>query len=282
MTDDDRGAPGAHARIYRNGPTWEGHPVAAIGKIRFDTAEAGAALLQNITAELRAEGIGRVLGPMDGDTWHSYRLVAESDGSAPFLMEPTSTPEDLAAFQLAGFEPVGHYFSSRAPLEQTVGAAPTPNPDIVIRPWDGADPETHFAAVHDLSMTAFRDNAFYTPIDRETFLAMYMPFVPMLRKELIFMARARTDDRLLGFLFDIPDYAQGPQTQTVILKTYASLHPGVGRLLAHAFHSAAQDLGFTSVIHALIHDDNRSAARSRMHGATVFRRYVLMGRRLEN
>jgi len=280
VTDDDRSTPGAHARIYHTGPTWDGHPAAAIGKIRFETAGAGAALLQDITAELHAEGVSRLLGPMDGDTWHSYRLVSESDGSPPFLMEPVSAPHDLHAFQQAGFDPVGHYFSARARLEQTIGTAPAPNPDIVIRPWDGADPEAHFTAIHELSMTAFRDNAFYTPIDRETFLAMYMPFVPMLRKELVFMARARADDRLLGFLFGIPDYAQGPQTQTVILKTYASLHPGVGRLLAHAFHGAARDLGFTWVIHALIHDANRSAARSRMHGATVFRRYVLMGRRL--
>jgi hypothetical protein len=41
---------------------------------------------------VRSHGIGRVLGPMDGDTWHSYRFVTESDGSAGFLLEPPDRP----------------------------------------------------------------------------------------------------------------------------------------------------------------------------------------------
>ncbi len=109
---------------------------------------------------------------------------------------------------------------------------------------------------------------------------MYRPVMPMMRPDLIFFAR-RPDRTLAGYLFAIPNYAEGLETKTIILKTYASLVPGAGRHLVHACHSAARALGFETVIHALIHDANRSAERSRMEGATVFRRYELLGLKLD-
>jgi hypothetical protein len=281
MTPETRKSDGAKAVIHRDAPDWTGRRSAAIGGFRCESAEAGAALLEAIARDLAAEGVQALIGPMDGDTWHSYRLVTESDGSAPFLMEPSSAPRDLAAFEAAGFAPISHYFSARARVADALGAAPPEDASLVIRPWDGADPEAHFARVHDLSTRAFAGNPFYRPIGLAPFLALYMPFVPMLRPELILMAEEAGTGALQGFLFGIPNYQEGPGTSSVILKTYASLRPGGGHALAHAFHLAAHAAGFETVIHALIHDDNRSAERSRRHGAEVFRRYALMGRVLD-
>ena len=88
------------------------------------------------------------------------------------------------------------------------------------------------------------------------------------------------DGRLVGFLFGLPDLAEGPAPTTVILKTYASLRFGVGRLLADTFHQTAAELGFRTVIHALMHEDNLSASRSATYQGTVIRRYALLGRTL--
>jgi hypothetical protein len=140
-------------------------------------------------------------------------------------------------------------------------------------------PEALFEQVYALSTEAFSRNAFYKPISRDAFLAMYMPLVPMLRKELIFFAR-RPDGTLAGFLFGVPNYAEGPAPRTAILKTYASLEKGAGRHLSHAFHTAAEAI-YGAAIHALIHDDNLSALRSATEGAHVFRRYGLYGLRLD-
>ncbi|MBF9031626.1 hypothetical protein HKCCE3408_14590 [Rhodobacterales bacterium HKCCE3408] len=278
MSPETRKIDGASARIWRSGPDWDGAPAATIGAVKCDSAETGAALLEAIARDLRAEGITRILGPMEGDTWHSYRLVSESDGSAPFLMEPATPPHLLAAFEAAGFAPVSRYFSARAPIPEAAEAAD--DPEIVIRQWNGTDPEGQFAKVHDLSTKAFANNRFYTPLALEPFLAMYMPFVPVLKRELVFLAEDGSGE-LVGFLFGIPNYAEGPETKTAILKTYAGLKPGVGRRLVDAFHVAARGLGYDTAIHALIHDDNRSAERSRQSGGEVFRRYLLMGRKLD-
>ncbi|MCY6382999.1 hypothetical protein [Hoeflea prorocentri] len=268
---------GSSLSIYRDAPSWDNKRTAALGKLKIGSVADGVELFLLAAATLRAEGFEALLGPMEGDTWHSYRAVTESDGSPAFLMEPTSGDHDVAALGEAGFDQIDHYVSMRVATKNAIGTEPE-NPDgIDVVNWDGESPEAFFGEVYDFSVSGFAANAYYKPITREAFLGLYMPYVPFLRRELIFFARA-PGNRLAGFLFGIPDYSQGPDTKTAILKTYASGQRGVGHLLADAFHRKALETGFDTVIHALMHADNVSRERSRMHGAEVFRRYTLFGR----
>ncbi len=280
MTKETLKIDGAGLTIYFDGPDWAGKPAAAFGDFSCKSAQAGAQILKQAMALVRDNGIGQVIGPMDGDTWHSYRFVSETDGSAPFLLEPADKPAELAAFKAAGFTQISGYFSARVPLAEAAQNTPRDTDDFSINTWDGNDPEGMFRQVFELSVQAFAGNAFYKPIGEPDFLAMYMPIVPMIKKDLIFFAQ-RPDGQLVGFLFGIPNYAEGPKAHSVILKTYASLAKGAGQHLAHAFHTAALTQGFTTAIHALIHDDNLSAVRSAAEGAEVFRRYSLLGLRLD-
>ncbi|MGB0958952.1 MAG: hypothetical protein ACPGVK_01775 [Halocynthiibacter sp.] len=272
---------GAKVTVYLDGPNWNNKPTATLGKFTCTSAKAGHDLLQEAVSFVRQQGIDHVIGPMDGDTWHSYRFVTYSDDSPAFLMEPTNSGPALEAFKKAGFSAISHYFSARVPLVNAAQTAPSSTDSFRIETWDGTNPEGLFAQVHALSTQAFSQNAFYKPISKETFLAMYMPLVPMLKRELIFFAR-RPDDTLAGFLFGTPNYAEGPTPNSVILKTYASLAKGAGQHLAYAFHQAARNAGYETAIHALIHDDNLSAQRSASEGADIFRRYALWGLRLND
>ena len=271
---------GGRLALYPDAPDWDG-PTMSVARIRFPNADIGVQLLNEACQAARKAKASAILGPMEGDTWHSYRLVSESDGRAPFLMEPTSGPEDLLAFEAAGFRPVGRYFSASVPLEQIAAAPAQPlQTDLTIESWNGENPEALFAEVHKLSCAAFAKNAFYKAIALEEFLAMYMPMVPLLKRDLIFFARDGAG-HLKGFLFGVPNYAEGPDPKAAILKTYASLHKGAGYALSQAFYRAASSAGYETAIHALIHEENLSALRSATNGAEVFRRYALMGRRLD-
>lgn len=271
---------GARLTLYRDGPDWRG-PTMAVAGLKFTSEKAGAALLDTAAQIARTAGAGALLGPMEGDTWHSYRLVTKSDGSAPFLMEPKSGPHDLAAFEAARFDRVGEYFSASVPLSEATASAPAnPQDDLKITTWDGQNPDALFTEVHALSCAAFAKNAFYKPISIDDFLPMYMPIVPLLKRDLIFFARDPAG-ALQGFLFGIPNYAEGPAPKSAILKTYASLHKGAGYLLSDAFYRAAQKAGYETAVHALINSENLSAMRSAANGAKIFRRYALMGRRFD-
>ena len=280
MTEQIFKTDGARLTLYLDGPEWEGAPAATFGAFSCKNAVAGAEVLAQAIAAARAQGLRQIIGPMDGDTWHSYRFVTQTDGSPAFLLEPAANDLGLAVVRDAGFAQISGYFSARVPLTQAAQQRPPATNEFIVETWDGSDPEVLFNQVYDLSCTAFARNAFYKPISRAAFLAMYMPLVPMLKRELIFFAR-RPEGALAGFLFGTPNYSEGPTPRSVILKTYASLARGAGQHMAYAFHKAAAAAGYETAIHALIHDDNLSALRSAAEGAEVFRSYGLFGRKLD-
>ena len=266
--------------IWFDGPAWEDHAkVATVGKCKFASAEAGAHLLEQAAELARSNGATALIGPMEGDTWHAYRLISDRGDAPGFMMEPTSADHDQAAFKAAGFDVISSYFSASVPMSELPGNEPKDTDAFTLETWDGTDPDGLFTQVHELSCEAFAGNPFYKHIELDDFLAMYRPVVPLLKQDLILFARDGTE-KLVGFLFGIPNYAEGPQTKSVILKTYASLAKGAGHWLSYQFYLNAKSMEFETVIHALMHDDNLSAVRSGLNGADVFRRYALMGRTL--
>jgi hypothetical protein len=279
MTEPQRiERPGATALVWRDAPNWEGMRTAALGSFTCAGASDGAALLDDIAALLAGEGYEALIGPMDGDTWHRYRVVVDSDGTPPFALEPTSAVHDQAAFADAGFTPISEYVSARGRLRDALAATPAALPGITVVPWDGSDAEGLVGRLFELSLAGFARNRFFKPIARQAFLDLYQPILPLIDPRHVLFAHG--SNGLAGFLFGLPDRLEGPQPRTVILKTYASGQHGVGHLLADTFHRRALAMGFSDVIHALMHVDNVSRDRSARYAARVFRRYALMGRRL--
>lgn len=272
MSDfDEMRLPGASLRFYPQGPAWDGEPAVALGTLAFDDPVVGAALLRNALA--RAAG-RPVLAPMDGDTWHAYRTVVETDGSPPFLMEPAAHPHVAEALASAGFGAVARYASTVMALD-TPQAEPAAVEGVTLAPWDGKDAQPLLEQVFALAGGSFADKQFFKPITREGFLGLYLPLLPLLDPRLVFLARDESG-AIVGFLLGFRDPAMPGRA---VLKTYAGTRRGLGHLLAHHFHEAARALGCTHVIHALMHSDNVSLVRSGQHGAEVFRRYALFGHR---
>lgn len=270
--------PGASLRLYRDAPSWDGLRCAALGGLAFDDSESAAALLAEVIQTLRAEGFAAILGPMDGDTWHSYRTITETDGSPAFALEPKSGPHDYATLDAAGFAPVSRYVSARARLADTLEGEPVTVPGVTVTPWDGTGAEALITRLFAMSGSAFAGNHFFKPIGLDAFLALYRPILPMLDPRHVLFAHSDGGD-LVGFLFGYPDRL-ATERPAAVLKTYASGLRGVGHLLADQYHRRALAMGHEDVIHALMHDTNISKERSNRHNAEVFRRYALMGLKL--
>jgi GNAT superfamily N-acetyltransferase len=138
--------------------------------------------------------------------------------------------------------------------------------------------------IHALSLEGFRDNFLYSPIGVEDFLAQYRGIRPYVRPELVLLLEWQGS--LIGYLFGLPDWLQAKRGETIdtaIAKTMA-VHPdhrgeGLGTLLLTRFTEVAADLGYRRVIHALMHEDNRSR-RISAHTATPIRRYTLYAKPL--
>lgn len=269
---------GAELAIYRDAPSLDGVRTAALGSFACDMPEAGAALIRDAMALLKAEGFEAVLGPMDGSTWAKHRLVIESDGRPPFLMEPSNPAHYVDAFEQAGLGIVSRYVSAvrSADVPESGAAAPA---GVSLRDFEPARAEEELTRIHKLSLEAFASNHFYQPIGLEAFLASYRPVLKAIDPELVLLAEGRAGE-LVGFLFALPNLAEGPKPGSVILKTYASRVKGGGSMLANTFHARARERGFADVIHALMHESNLSATHSGNQGGKIFRRYALWGGRL--
>lgn len=271
-------AEGASLSIFRDAPSLDGARTAALGAFACDTADAGARLIRDAMARLKSEGFGAVLGPMDGNTWGKHRLVVESDGRPPFLMEPQNPSHYVEAFKQSGLDVVSRWVSAARPSDiPPSGSAPPAG--IRLRDFDPARAEDELTDIHALSLQQFASNHFYVPISLEDFLASYRPVLKAIDPELVLLAEDEAGD-LKAFLFALPNLSEGPNTKTVVLKTYASQVKGGGSMLANAFHERARKRGFTDVIHALMHETNLSAQHSGNAGGKVFRRYAMWGGKL--
>lgn len=265
--------PGASLTLFRDAPSLDGKRTAALGDFACETPEAGARSIRDAMLLLKAEGFQAVIGPMNGNTWAKHRLVVESDGQPPFLMEPQNPAHFVDAFEQSGLQIVSRYVSAVMPADEL--DSQTIVPGLSLRQLDPARAEAELSRVHALSLEAFASNHFYQPIALEPFLASYRPVLGVIDPELVLLLEDEAGV-LKGFLFAIPNLAD-PGSNAVILKTYASRAKGGGAMLANEFHRRAKAKGFSSVIHALMHASNLSATHSGSKGGKVFRRYALWG-----
>ena len=253
---------------------------------------AGIALLEHTAAALARNDVQRILGPMNGSTWASYRLALpaepdDSQGNPPFFLgEPRNPFEYHAQFLSAGFAVCSRYESRSYLTESQAAIAEPPIPAtmrdgrLTIALLDPGRYEETLLDVYTLSLEAFSDNAYYSPIGAAEFIAAYQPLRPLLDPRLVLLVR---DSRgaLVSFLFGYPDPLWIPHGTPVraVMKTGATAKQfrgaGIGRYLFQLFRARATSLGYEEVIHALMHVANTSMRLSGEQQSVLFRRYAL-------
>lgn len=275
------------ARDHHGAPTTTG----LIGHYAAADADAASQLLEHATTWHRADGCERVIGPMDGSSWHRYRLLTERGTEPTFFLEPDNPDDWPAHFTDSGFVPLATYFSAlnadltRCDPRSERRRAELERGGTTIRTIDVARFEAELAAIHELSLVAFAGNLLYSPIGLDAFLASYTPIRPHLVPELVLLAEQ--GGHLVGFIFGTPDLLEpgrGEPLRTVIMKSMA-VHPacggnGLGGLLMDDCQQAARRLGFARAVHALMHETNRSRSISARYGKTI-RRYALYEKALK-
>ncbi|MEM0969614.1 MAG: hypothetical protein AAGJ31_09710, partial [Verrucomicrobiota bacterium] len=69
-------------------PSVEGEKTACLGHFSAKSREQAVELLGVACDELRSRGRTKIVGPMNGNTWRSYRFVCGGSTEPPFFMEP--------------------------------------------------------------------------------------------------------------------------------------------------------------------------------------------------
>jgi GNAT superfamily N-acetyltransferase len=268
-------------------PSYQHHRVGVVGHYAAASDESSVAILAAAEEPLRIAGCTIAIGPMNGNTWRSYRFVVDAGERAPFFLEPTNPQEWPAQFERRGFSSLASYFSSLnadlsqsdprlAAMEKSIADA-----GVTIRTAH-SDLRSELKNIYAVSQISFRQNFLYTEIPESEFMAMYEPILPVARPELVLLAERA--GHCIGYLFAIPDLAQqarGLAIDTFIIKTVAVLPMpdirGLGTLLVARAQQAGHQLGFRHCIHALMFEDNISRKIS-SHYASVMRKYALFAK----
>ncbi len=288
----------ARASVWLNGPRLQPSEVTGlIGHYAADSLESGRAMLEFACETLQRAGCVTAIGPMDGSTWKSYRLVSDAGSSAassaassqtseaPFLLEPHNPLDWNAHFLNSGFTVLASYHSSLSldpshdPRVPSVRERLTRG-GVTTRAADPAQLESELESLFDLICESFAGNFLYTALSKPDFLRLYRPLLERLPAG--FTRIAEHNGRMVGFAFAVPDLLR-PQPDTLILKTVGvrpgRAYAGLGRLLGDELHDLARAVQMPRVIHALMHDSNVSA-NSSARTSHVIRRYALYSRSL--
>jgi GNAT superfamily N-acetyltransferase len=288
-----RGDGGARARCslwWTATPSLDGERVGAIGHYAAGDDEAARALLDAACAELARRGCSLAVGPMDGNTWRSYRLVTEPGSEPPFFLEPVNPREWPVQWREAGFAPLAHYASAldldlaRHDARGDRAAERLAALGVTLRALDVDAFDEELSRIYSVAEVSFRQNFLYTPLPEDAFAAQYRQVRPLVVPELVLIAEH--EGRAVGFAFTIPDALErqrGERVRTAIIKTVAILpelrYGGLGTWLVESTRRAAHRLGFERAVHALMNDTNASRAISALTGASM-RGYTLFARTL--
>jgi hypothetical protein len=278
------GATAARCSLWwRATPRHRGRRTGFIGAVEASGDDALAALLARAARRLGDAGCELAVGPVDGDTWHRYRLVTASDGTPPFPLEPYSPVGSIAPWKRAGFAPLETYASFRddalAERDPRVPAltARLHAAGVTLRALDLARFDDELAQIHALALRGFADAPLFAPIGLDAFAALYRPLAPLLDPQLCPVAEC--DGRIAGVLFALRDPCA---PNAVVLKTVVRdadrRFAGLGFVLTDVARATAHELGATRAISALQHDG--SVARSLASHAIPFRRYAVLAKEL--
>jgi len=287
------GVPVARASVWATSlPKFEGQVAGALGHYAATDDDAAAAVINEALTQLQDSGCEIAIGPIDGNTWRSYRFVTATSDEPPFFLEPNNPDEYPAQFERAGFESLTTYYSALTNNlvhhdERLDRVQSRLDDDMIsIGHIDVGNLDAELAAIYDVSLAAFSDAYLYTPIDKAEFIAQYRAVMPAVRPELVLLARD-AQERVVGFGFGLPDalrVGRGVPLDTMIVKTVAVLpgrrYAGLGAVLVEHLHSTGLALGYNRAIHALMHESNSSRNLSGHYTETI-RRYTLFIRRFE-
>ncbi len=272
-------------------PLLDGHRLGVIGHFSAADSASAALILEACCKRLINQGCTLAVGPMDGNTWGKYRLVTWSSQEPVFLKEPENPEEYPRYFEEAGFKMNWQYLSTvETGIPETEprileAEARMAKNGVVIRSFRNHAFDEDLKKIGQVSLVSFAQNLFYMEQSEERFLAQYQPFRNQIEEPLVLIAEQ--GDIPVGYVFAYPDYnrkARGSGMDTAVLKTLAILpgrtYAGLGALLVDRIRKNAWDMGYTRVIHALMHENNVSKAVSQRRHAERIRTYGLFAREL--
>lgn len=254
----------------------------------FESLDVDCTLLFNTLEELAASsGINRIIGPVNGSTWESYRFTEPS--SLPlFPGEPMHPAYYLKIWEENKYKVHAKFYSFIDQEAETnedelkLLKEKFSKEGITFRSINMMDFENELDKLYSFCLLAFKNNYLYSPISKERFKEKYVAIRPLIDPRFLLFAENHLKE-LVGFIFCFPNI-NNPEKKELIVKTFARFpdvqYKGMGLLLAFHFMKNATLYGYNSIIHAFVHENNQSKNVSSQFNGEFLRTYLLYSKML--
>lgn len=275
---------GCIAAIINPHIIYKTYKTGLIGFCEFsDDPSLSSELIRQAAGFLQEKGCDYCLGPLNGDTWHKYRITLKNCNERVFL-DNISADYYYDHFRNNAFEVIADYLSLRVKrenfeFERIEKFKPKiEEQKIIIRSFDLNNFERDLTKIYAICIDSFRENFLYSPISAGDFFKLYQGIEKLIHPDFVLIAEQDTE--ALGFIFAVPDifntHSKGLVIKTVAVKK-VSASRGLGSYMGELIHRNAYESGFRATYHLLMYETNVST-RIASSVSEVFRNYVLMGR----
>lgn len=276
--------PVGRCALYQNPHLlYEGKTCMTIGNYECsDAPGVSDALIAEAKRMAKENGAEMLIGPMNGSTWDAYRFCT-NPGADVFFLEPYHQPFYAAQFEVAGFAPIAEYVSTiDRKLLHDAPAVVERDREFMAQGFRFRNIrldqyEQELQLLYDFCCRSFAGNFLYTPVSREVFFSKYKAIKPFIIEEYVMIAEY-PDGRIAGFVFCFPDHVQANEKRMVLKTLARDMVPetkGLGNVIGNRMTKLVKEKGFTSMIHALIHIDNRSKNLSAQYSGELLKTYAL-------
>ncbi len=188
--------------------------VGTIGHFEsFDTPDTVKPMLLMAIDHLQKLGAKRIIGPMNGDTWHPYRCNTGPFDHPPFIKEPWNPSYYPGLWEYSGFCKCESYDSyllndpDYAIKKQEKFYSRSIKQGYTFSMVTARNYGRIIPLLYALSCRIFSRNPLYTPVSETEFRRMYARARPLLTKGLSWLAYPPDSSDPVGFIFCYPDYS---------------------------------------------------------------------------
>jgi hypothetical protein len=247
---------------------------------------ASSHLLDGISSFFKNQKFTYLIGPMNGSTWHRYRITKPNE-IKPFFLDNYHKSWYYDQFISNGYSAISKYYSTK--IENLdVSYDRIDNSEnrfkekgVIVRPLDINNYNSELNLIYSVCIESFKTNFLYTPIAFEEFSKMYIKVQKFIDPDFVYIAE---DSAKIpkGFVFAINNLYE-KEKQSIVLKTVA-IKPeqaikGLGTILVGKIHQKAYEKNYDEVIHPLMYQDNISRHIFSDHAEPIHT-YVLFGKNI--
>lgn len=244
----------------------------------IDNAEIFGQIIDKVSEVASSLNTQYIIGPINGSTWEEYRIPERSQTT--LFLGDIQEPEYYHNFyQRNGFEVLYRYFTSTATpkvFDKTKQIEALQLQGVRIRNIDLSSYAEELQSIYNLCMIAFRENELFTPISIDDFISKYIPYKQLIEERFVLIAE--DSKGIIAFIFCYPDYTNTEQKK-LIIKTIArnpeKTYKGLIDTMVNLIYKRAHEEHFQSVIHAFMHEKNKSHILSPRYGGTITKSYRL-------